>query len=163
MKYDLGNSDDVYLLGTREHSGLSLVSVSLTLKNYLLWSQNVVTSLEAKRNKVFLFWTLPRPKFGEPNYVRWGTNDAMFRVWIRNSISPECQSTFAYVTSCKDLWNNLREKYGQKNDILLSKLINGISNLKQGAMSVTEYYSKLHKLMSELQILESSCNCKRED
>lgn len=64
------------------------------------------------------------------------------------------------MTSSKDPWDSLTEKYGQKNGILLSKLRKCISNLKQGDMNVTEYHSKLQKLMSELETLESCCNYK---
>lgn len=77
MHQDIDNSDDVYLLRTREHPRLSLVSIPVTPKNYLSWSQNVVTYLKSKGKEVFIFRTLPRPKFGEPNYVRWGKIDAM--------------------------------------------------------------------------------------
>lgn len=50
IDHEVDISGDVYLLEIGEHPGLCLVSVPLTLKNYLSWNRDVVTSLEAKGN-----------------------------------------------------------------------------------------------------------------
>lgn len=83
----------------------------------------------------------------------------MIRAWIKNSMIPERQRSFAYATSAKDLWDNIKEKYGQRNDILLSKLKKSISNFKQNNLSLTSYYSQLHNLMNELENMEPKNRC----
>lgn len=61
-----------------------------------------------------------------------------------------------------DLWDSLKDKFGQRNGVLLSKLKKTISNLKQGEMFLSENYTKLHKMMSQLQIVDSNCTCRCE-
>lgn len=66
---DVNNDGDVYLLGSNEHLGLSLVYVPLNFKNFLP-NRNIITLLEAKVKQRFIYGNLPRSKFGEPDYIR---------------------------------------------------------------------------------------------
>lgn len=77
----------------------------------------------------------------------------MLRTWIRHSIANEFQENFAYVTSSKRLWDSIKEKLGQTNRIVKSKLKKVITNLKWGDMFVTAYYTKLSKLMNKLETI----------
>lgn len=85
----------------------------------------------------------------------------MLRAWIRNSITSELQHSFVYITSVKQFWENIIEKYGQSNDITLSKLKRNISKLKQENQNLMEYYSQVHMLMSEFKEIEpiNQCDC----
>lgn len=67
LDQDVDDSSDAYLLGTREHPGLSIVSIPLNSKNYLSWSNNIITSLKANKKERFIFEVLPIPKFGHPD------------------------------------------------------------------------------------------------
>lgn len=59
------------------------------------------------------------------------------------------------------MWDSIKKNYNQYNGVMLSKLKCAIDNVRQGDMTLTEYYSKVQKLMSELDIIEPViiCNC----
>lgn len=150
---------DVYVLGSDEHPKLSLFSIPLNATNYLSQRHDVLTSLATKGKEGFILRTLPKPKFGDPNYNMWNKNNAMLRAWIRNSTSNELQGSFSYITNSKELWSSIKDKYSQCNGVMFSKLKHVISNVRQGDLSLTEYYSKFHKLMIELDINEPVNRC----
>lgn len=73
----------------------------------------------------------------------------MLKSWIRNTLSPKIQANFVYAKSAKQLWNNMQEKYGQKNGLLIFQLKRAILNLKQGDDDLTTCYSKQHQAYDE--------------
>lgn len=150
---------DVYVLSSGDHPGLNLTSDLLTSSNYSTWSLDILLALEARGKDRFITGVLPKPEVTDPDYMMWKKNDAMIRAWIKNSMLPELQRSFAYVTSAKDLWDNIKEKYGQRNGILLSKLKKNISNFTQRNLTLTDYYTQLHNLMNELENMEPKCRC----
>lgn len=130
---------DVYVLESGDHPGLNLTSDLLTSDNYSTWSLDILLPLEARGKDVFLTRALTKPDITDSDYIMRKKNDAMIRVWIKNSMVPELQRSFAYVTNTKDLWDSIKEKYVQKNGILLSKLKKTISNSRQQNMTLTTY------------------------
>lgn len=63
------NTPDVFLLGTGDHASLNLISILLNDKNYVAWSQNLMTSLEAKEKEGFIIGRLPRPVVTAFEYI----------------------------------------------------------------------------------------------
>lgn len=47
-------------------------------------------------------------------------NDAMIRLWIKNSIAPELQEAFAHITTSKNLWPTLIKIWMQWNIVVTS-------------------------------------------
>lgn len=76
----------------------------------------------AKGKKDFITGQLFKLIIDDVGYTLWVKNDAMIRVWIRNSISLEIQEAYTYAQSAKQQWDSLKDKYGQYNGILLSIL-----------------------------------------
>lgn len=152
-------TSNFYLLGTGDHPGMSLVTVPLTPTNCFGWSDDIINNLIAKGKEGFITGTLPRPNPVDSDYKLWIKIDAMIKAWIKNSISPDLQRAFAFAASSKALWKSIKDKYGQKNGVQLSKLKRTMTNLKQGTLTLTEYYTKIYEIIGEIEIIQPVCGC----
>lgn len=83
-----------------------------------------------------------QPEEKEPNYEQWLKVDCMVRSWILNSISKDIVETFLYVNTAKELWDELKERFGEINGPLLYQIQREISTVTQGGMAVAQYYTK---------------------
>lgn len=68
---------------------------------------------------------------------------------------------FLYVNTAKELWDELKERFGECNDPLLYQIQKEVSTVTQGTLTVAQYYTELKKHWDELacltQILECTC------
>lgn len=81
----------------------------------------------------------------------------MIKTWIKNDATLELRRAFAFSSTAKALWESVKDKYGQRNGILLSKLKRELTNLKQGQMSLTDYYTQMCELIGEIEIIQPVC------
>ncbi|KAK9135468.1 hypothetical protein Syun_014798 [Stephania yunnanensis] len=149
---DLG-IESPYLLQGYDHPGMVLVSDSLTGSNYLSWSRAMMIALGAKTKIGFIDGRCIKPDSADPNLDRWIKVDYMVTSWILNSISKDIVEAFLYTTSSFDLWNELKERFGECNGPLLYQLKRDIASISQGDLSLSQYYTKLKKLWDELSCL----------
>ncbi|KAL0337787.1 UNVERIFIED_CONTAM: hypothetical protein Scaly_2053800 [Sesamum calycinum] len=64
-----------------------------------------------------------------------------------------------YAKSARTLWLDLEERYGECSGPLLYQLQREIASLAQGNMSVVEYFSQLHTVWDELDVLMPTPQC----
>lgn len=83
----------------------------------------------------------------------------MVTSWILNSISKEIVEAFLFASSAVELWNKLRERFGESNGPMLFQLQSEICSLSQGTMSVDAYFTKLKRLWDELLCFMSIPYC----
>lgn len=67
----------------------------------------------AKGKLGFITRKLPKPSEYSPDFEAWIENDSMLKAWIRNSLSSDLQEVFVYITSTKDIWDNIKENFDQ--------------------------------------------------
>ncbi|XP_057994939.1 uncharacterized protein LOC110651461 [Hevea brasiliensis] len=87
-------------------------------------------------------------------FDKWRKVDSMVTSWILSSLSKELVDAFIYAPSSKDLWEEIKERFGESNGPLLYHLKREISNLTQANASVMVYFTKLKKLWDELACLK---------
>ncbi|XP_051152006.1 uncharacterized protein LOC127265986 [Andrographis paniculata] len=135
-----------------DHPWMSLVTTLLIDSNYLIWSRGIMRSLAAKGKEGFITGEIPKPKEPVATAI-WRRTDNMILLWMLNSIFPQLTDVFGYVNSSHELWNILKERYGQCNGPVIYQLKRKISSLTQGNMSIASYFTKLKKLKDELYCL----------
>lgn len=91
-------------------------------KHYYLFS--------SQRENGVCYWGNSYTEKGTAEYKAWIRNDAMIISWLKNTLTPKIKANYTYVRSAKLLWDNLKEKYGQKNGLLVFQLKQAILNLK---------------------------------
>ncbi|KAL0445015.1 UNVERIFIED_CONTAM: Retrovirus-related Pol polyprotein from transposon RE1 [Sesamum latifolium] len=81
--------------------------------------------------------------------------------WLLNSISKDIAEAFLYTTSARDLWKELKARFGEGNSPMLYEIQREIASLTQGEMTISGYYTKLKKLWDELAHFTTlpKCSC----
>ncbi|KAM3358309.1 hypothetical protein P3S68_021240 [Capsicum galapagoense] len=83
----------------------------------------------------------------------------MVTSWILNSLSKDLGDSLQYVNNAQVLWKELEDQYDQANDVKLSQLQQEISELTQGNLDITGYYTKIRQLWEELNSLDTNSQC----
>lgn len=137
--------DDPLFLQSFDHPGMNLITSLLIGNNYLTWSCSVKIALGAQTKLGFINEKCKQPTKEDPKYEQWLKVDCMVRSWILNSIAKDIVEAFLYVNTAKDLWDEIKERFGECNGPLLYQIQREISTITQGNMSVTQYYTKLKR------------------
>ncbi|XP_074351730.1 uncharacterized protein LOC141690873 [Apium graveolens] len=152
-----------YYLSASDHPGLSLVSELLTDQNYHHWSRSVKIALSAKLKLGFIDGTQVQPPANFANLSLWMRSNDLVISWILNSVSFDIKKSIVYMTTAKQIWDDLANRYCQTNFPRLFHLRKELSALTQGTKSITSYFTQFRGLMDELDTLSpiARCTCAR--
>jgi hypothetical protein len=75
----------------------------------------MLVALSAKNKLCFIDGSLPKPSVFESYYHAWTRCNNLVVSWILNSVSKEIYSIVIYITSAHDVWQDLMDRYTQKN------------------------------------------------
>lgn len=155
------NTESKLALHNSDHPGMQLVSTPLIDSNYLTWSRSMVIALKAKDKLAFINGKCEMPDSRSEDYDKWQRVDNMVTSWLLNSISKDIVDAFLYVCSARELWEEIKGRFGESNGPLLYQLKREISSFTQADMTVIVYFTKLKKLWDELTCLKSLpvCTC----
>lgn len=111
--------------------------------NYHAWSRTIRRALESKNKLGLVDGTVKKPDEGDRKYSAWTKANNMVVSWIINSVNPSIAQSVMWIDDAKDIWKDLRLRYGNIDAFRLSDLQENFYNIKQEGLSVTEYYTKL--------------------
>lgn len=151
--------NDPYFLSTNDNSNARLGTVIFNGNNYVTWSHSVTSALGAKNKLGFVNGTLIRPADDSDDLQKWIRNDYMVTVWLINSIDVSISESFVFTPSARDLWLEIKERYGQSNAPQLYDIHKNLMKIVQNDDSIVEYYNKLKKVWDQLHVLDPSPEC----
>ncbi|GJZ32109.1 ribonuclease H-like domain-containing protein [Tanacetum coccineum] len=98
---------------------------------------------------------------GTENYKMWSTAMKIALTGKNNSLSPDLYLGQVYSQIASEVWDELQETYDKMDGSVIFNVINKIHGLKQGDLSVPEYYHKLNSLWREFDTLTllPACTC----
>lgn len=101
-------------------------------------------ALGARGKLGFINGTVPPPPTSDSSdlQIRIRT-DYMIRTWGLNFISAKLFNAYMYVNSSNELWDTLKERYGQCNTALLYQLQKEIAGVTQGSDDIAIYFTQL--------------------
>ncbi|KAF7824438.1 UBN2_3 domain-containing protein [Senna tora] len=110
---DLNDRKDPYYIHPSENPGAQLVTNLLIENNYLVWSRSMWIALKAK-NKLKLIDALCEPPqdVTSNEYMSWSDADSLVVGWITHAMTKELAEAYIFTPTTKDLWRDLKEKYG---------------------------------------------------
>ncbi|KAK9750636.1 hypothetical protein RND81_02G209700 [Saponaria officinalis] len=130
-------------------------------KSFMHWSRNIKIALITKKKLGFINGTYPKPAETHANYNDWIRTDYMVMRWLLHSLSVTISESLSYVTSSKQLWEELNERFNQSNVPHLYQLRKEVTQIFQGDSFVAEYYSKLRIIWEDMRSLKPlpECSC----
>ncbi|XP_074306315.1 uncharacterized protein LOC141641557 [Silene latifolia] len=124
-------------------------------KAFLHWSKTLCIALITKNKLGFVNVRYPKPPETHENHYDWIRTDYTVMRWILHSLDPKIVAGLSYVTSSKQLWDELQERYNQSNAPFLYQLHKDVVQITQGDSSVTYYYAKLRSVWEDNAIFGS--------
>ncbi|XP_057756496.1 uncharacterized protein LOC130975775 [Arachis stenosperma] len=153
---------DPYNLSPADQPGLILVTQQLSEDNYHSWSRAIRKALNAKRKLGFITGYVPQP---DPTtelekFKNWQCVNDVVSTWILNSVSKEIATSLVYTNSAAELWNDLKDRFQHGNGPRVFELKRDLMNLRQGTMTISQYFTKIKVLWEELNSYRPvQCNC----
>jgi len=156
--------DSCLYIHPSENPATCLVSPVLDGNNYHSWSRAMETALSAKNKLEFVDGTLSEPKREDKDYASWRRCNKMVVSWIIHSVSEQIRQSVLWMENAEDIWNDLRSRYFQGNLFRISELKANAAALKQGDLTITEYFTKLRIMWDELDNFRPDpvCSCKEK-
>ena len=132
-----------YYLHPNENSSLVLTSCLLTGNNFHSWSRSMRMALISKNKLKFVDSSISIPAFDDPKFAAWERCNTMVLSWLLKSLSPTIAQSVIWIDYAQDLWRDLHDHFSQGDAMHISDLQEELASLKQGAQSVTEYFTYL--------------------
>ncbi|XP_041016146.1 uncharacterized protein LOC121258667 [Juglans microcarpa x Juglans regia] len=105
--------------------------------------------------------TIPTPDLANASYVSWLRCNNILLAWILNSVSKDIASNVFFMTSAKQVWDKLKERFAQPDEARIYHLQHKLSGIVQGHLSVSDYFTQLNAIWEELHSyrLLPCCTC----
>ncbi|CAL1371003.1 unnamed protein product [Linum trigynum] len=150
-----------FYINPNENISQSIFSENLDGPNYQMWKRAIRMALKTKHKIGFIDGSIPMPSLDDVNFGLWDACNNIVLCWILNSIEKEIRRSVMQHENAKDLWDELKRRFGLPNAIKLANLQDQIIACKQGSMNITQYYTAFKGLWEEnLQfnpIVECDC------
>ena len=145
-------SIDSYLyLHPNESPAVALVSPPLDSSNYHSWSRSMMTALSAKNKVEFVNGKAPEPLKYDRTHGAWSRCNNMVVSWLVHSVSIPIRQSVLWMDKAEEIWNDLKSRCAQGDLLRVSELQQEASSIKQGSLSVTEYFTKLRVIWDEIE------------
>ncbi|XP_074373485.1 uncharacterized protein LOC141713812 [Apium graveolens] len=143
-----------------DHPGLVLIAKKLVgQENYAPRSRSMQIALSARNKFVVVNGVYVKPANDSALYAQWERVNDMIITWILNSVADDISDSLNFVTSAKEVWDELHERFSGVNGHMIYQVMRNIHSLEQGNKSVEVYFHKLKGLWDEFVVLEPSVNC----
>ena len=103
----------------------------------------MVTALSAKNKVEFINGNAPEPLRTDRTYNAWSRCNNMVVSWIVHSVSIAIRQSILWMNKAEEIWDDLKSQYAQGDLLRVSDLQQEASSMKQGTLTVTEYFTKL--------------------
>lgn len=138
-----------YYIHFADNPSGALTTILLQGTNYIPWSLDVLTSLSVKNKTGFVDGTIIPPNSSFSSHKYWLRCNNLVLAWLRHSVIPEISDSLLYVTSAKEFWDELKQRYSAAIGPRVLHLEKMLGSLSQGTSTVTSYFTKFKTLWDE--------------
>ncbi|RYE03343.1 MAG: hypothetical protein EOP33_09685, partial [Rickettsiaceae bacterium] len=132
-----------------------ITSHKLNGHNFLQWSQSVLMFISGRGKDDYLTGVATSPVIEDPTFKSWKAENSMVMSWLINSMLPEIGETFLLYRTAAEIWQAAREIFSNSEDMSeLFETENTLHDLRQGEMSVTQFFSSLTHLWQKIDLYE---------
>ncbi|XP_034696491.1 uncharacterized protein LOC117929247 [Vitis riparia] len=144
-----------------ETSHLPITAHKLNGQNYLQWSQSILMFIRGKEKDDYITGASAAPETTASTYKKWIAENNMVMSWLVNSMTPDIGENFLSFDTAKEIWDIAKETFSDKENTSEIIQIEGIlHDLRQGNLTVTEYFNTLTRLWRQLDTFEvHNWNC----
>lgn len=154
-----------FYIHPNENPASPLIPTVFDGSNFLAWSRSMIQAFEMKIKIQLIEGSILMPDKQDPLYYAWRRCNTLALAWIRNSVSPPIAQSMMYIEKASDAWKDLVSRFSQHDVFRMAEVQEEIAFLKQGNLSVTEFFTQLRTLWNELAMLKpapvvsADCSC----
>ncbi|RVX13979.1 Retrovirus-related Pol polyprotein from transposon TNT 1-94 [Vitis vinifera] len=142
-----------------ETSHLPITAHKLNGQNYLQWSQSILMFIRGKEKDNYITGASAAPETTASTYKKWIAENNMVMSWLVNSMTADIGENFLSFDTAKEIWDTAKETFSDKENTSEIIQIEGIlHDLRQGNLTVTEYFNTLTRLWRQLDTFELGLN-----
>ena len=121
----------------------------------------MITALSAKNKVQFVNGKAPEPLKTDRTYGAWSRCNNMVVSWLVHSVFISIRQSVLWMDKAEEIWNDLKSRYAQGDLLRVFDLQQEASSIKQGSLSVTEYFTKLRAIWDEITNFRPDpvCSC----
>lgn len=108
-------------------------------------------ALLSKNKLKFVNGKLPMPNEDDPSFDAWERCNSMVASWISRTLTAQIASSVVSIDSATHLWDELQERFTKSNYFRFSDLLQSAHSIKQGELSVSDFYTNLKTLWDDLK------------
>jgi hypothetical protein len=139
--------------GEQSNPNQCLGSVLLNELNYLPWSRAVTIALGGRSKLGYVNGHIKAPDPFSQNYEAWQCKDQLVMSWLLNSMENNIAEIFSYSESSMDLWEAVKEMYGNQNKAArVFQIKRDLANLQQDGKTYVQLLGILKGMWSELAL-----------
>lgn len=141
--------------GGSEGMVLPITGHKLNGQNFLQWSKSVMMFICGKGKDDHLTGDGTPSKKEDPKFKAWKSENSMVMSWLINSMNDEIGENFMFYGTAKEIWDAARETYSDNdNTAELFEIKSVLHDLRQGDMSVAQYFNTLNRHWQQLDMFE---------
>ncbi|GAV76770.1 UBN2_3 domain-containing protein [Cephalotus follicularis] len=117
------------------------------------WARAISVALGGRSKIGHIMGIVTPPAATDDKFESWRSSDNQVMTWIFNSMEPEVYEIFAYSEIAKELWDSIKEHYGNQNNISrVFELQQEVCQTKQlPTQSFNEHLGLIKKRWDELK------------
>ncbi|CAN1845196.1 hypothetical protein LINPERHAP1_LOCUS37761 [Linum perenne] len=138
-------------IGSNDNHGALLVSTVLTgPSDYFSWARSMKRALMTKNKAGFIDGSAVPPLVTDQTFSAWERANVLVLGWLNKAMSPEIAQSVLWLDSARDVWIDLQVRFSRSNLVRINDLHDQISNFRQGALTVSTYYTRFKMLWDEM-------------
>lgn len=143
--------ENPYFLHANDSASSVMISTQLTKINYHEWAQAMSLALRSKNKLQFVDGTVVKSMQNDPSYMAWDRCNITILSWIRNTLEPSIARSVVWMNTAYDVWSDLKKRFYQGDVFRIADLQEQVYALKQGDLSIIDFYTGLMILWQELE------------
>ncbi|KAL5850211.1 hypothetical protein ACOSQ4_008224 [Xanthoceras sorbifolium] len=144
-----GNNDNSHI------PHMPITGHKLNGHNYLQWSQSVSMFICGKGRDDYITGISESPAKEDPAFKQWKTENNMVMSWLINSMTNEIGENFLLYETAREIWKVAKETYSSSdNTAELFGIESNLYDLRQGELTVTQYFNNLTRHWQQLDLFE---------
>lgn len=126
------DSNSPFFLHHSDNASTVIITPPLTGSNYLSWNHSFTLAIFIKNKLSFLDGSIDTPNFSSFLYIPWMRCNNLILSWILNLISKEIASNALYINSAKEVWDKLKARFAQPDNVRIYHLQHQLGSIVQG-------------------------------
>ncbi|CAN6561837.1 unnamed protein product [Malus baccata var. baccata] len=149
------NTSQMYHSLTIQNIG-SMVPIKLRRSNYLPWRALFAPILRRYKLLGIVDGTEPCPspflpdRSINPHFEQWYEKDQNLLIWFNSTLSEEIIPFTVGVSSARDLWLKLEQRFGGVSDAHIHQLRSKLQNIQKGSQSMADYLQQIKEISDSL-------------